>query len=1060
MRTRRDDRVRRRPGPGRWWRGCAAVLAGLMAVTAQQAPVRADSPITFDDDQARAALFAAAVALTGPDTAGMKNALLTAELLDWRAINPAAGSGDVAAHVAAMRVRADQAVPEGQGDERSRFSIAAAILAKLAVAGSGAVADGPAVRAYLTSTVGSEGAGVVDDALDLVRGGYQDAGWNARVREVIGATWRTLHERAAADPALADGWDAAFAARTGIGVRASEASLLAVPVHPPRGGNPGTLGHYVPLAALRAESDDRDAYRTLVQQQATQVLAVLESDANIRITEVVNYANAYLVNQDPKPDAATREAERIKTEGNKKIFEGLGETVNVLSTLMGFADPQFGKQLQTVGKAVVTSVTAINTYMTTVLGQGLSVAATAMGTAVLTGNLLGAAMTLVTLFSGGAPNPNALILGEIAKLREQVNRLAQGMERRFDRIETALNTMYDDIVDLLTELTRSVDEIRARLGHIATQLQTIERKVDAMALAVHVALESIEQGDLNAVITTYVHHQEITGQPIPDFINVYYPLAESPTFRFATVDAANQGTFTVPAGTSLVDPTSVLDTYLPEGAINYLTSWAANRVGGSWPNERVANPAAWNTAARTYNILQLENPSYAAQVTAGRAEAVAAAGERINNQVRRFSAPAAGGATNPLFDTLTQDYRTAMSGWAAQVEEIRRAVMWNGYDVPQPQYDLWGSPDQAVAARIAESSNMSACSGNRGIRAIPSTFARATLPNPYQLADHGLPTAKRPEFSTCFDAYFVNIVENEGPRWHTFSGDLRVTVRSRVKWHGGNWQDAQTTSRTFPIGTYCSWDVRSHEPNGYCYDEIHYLDQRWNSTYRPAFESAPVAPDAAATATARAKAAAMLAGRQRYFYRVVFDGSGVNPPSGGFGYDSSRVLWQRGKAVSDAVRLLQAYSELGWASALDQDDSLHGLLFGTHALPGDWARPRTDVSQAVNQHFRTAFGHALSRYDDCVQPEPWDPCANDRSGFDPLVEQPQYGTGCPQADVPDKPRDPVGACLVSAGSTRVWLLGERYAHWSGRINAGSHVEGLPKVTASVDYTRAVNANLH
>ncbi|MDG4762712.1 hypothetical protein O7632_01065 [Solwaraspora sp. WMMD406] len=1059
MRTRERPRGRRRTGPGPWWRGCATILAGLIVATAHQTPVRANDPVTFDDAQARAALFAAAVALTGPDSAGLKNALLTAELLDWRAANPAASSGDVAAHAAAVRTQADQAVPEGRGDELSRFAFASAVLAKLAEPGSPATADGAATRAFLASTVGAEGANVVEDALDLVRGGYQDAAWNARVRDVTGTTWRTLHEQAATDDALAAGWDAAFATRTGTSVRTSETRLLAVRVHPARPDNPGTLGHYVPLAALRAESSDRVGYRELVEQQATRVLTVLQSDGNTRLTEVIAYSTTYVLNQDPKPDAATREAERIKTESNKKIFEGLGETVNVLSTLMGFADPRFGKQLQTVGKAVVTSVTAINSYLTTVLNQGLTAAATAMGTAVLTGNLLGAAMSLVTLFTGGGPDPNALILGEIAKLREQINRLATGMHHRFDRIESALNTMYADLVGLLTDLTRSVAEVRARLGHIATQLQTIESKIDSMALAIHVALQSIEQGDLNTVITTYVHHDEIAGVPIPDYATVYYPLAESPTFKFATIDAANQGTYTAPAGASLTNPVSVLDTYLPEGSINYLTSWAAGRVGGSWPNERVANPAAWTTAARTYNVLQLENPQYAAQVNPARAEAVAAAGDRINNQVRRFSAPA-GSGTNALFTRLVQDYRDAMSGWAAQVEEIRQAVLWNGHDVPMPQYDLWGTADQAVSARIPEASTMSSCVGTQGSRAIPSTLLRATLPNAYHLADHGLPTAKRPQFNTCYEARFVNVVENEGPRFHTTSGDLQVTVRSRVKWHGGDWQVAQTATRVLPIGVYCSWDVRSHEPNGYCYDEIHYLNQRWNNTYRPAFESAPVAPVAAATDAARAKAAAMLTGRQRFFYRVLLDGSGVNPPAGGFGYDNSRILWERGKKVTDAVRLLQAYSELGWAKALESDDEMSGMLFGTRSLPGDWARPRTDVDQTVNQHFQNTFRQALVNYDGCVQPEPWDPCADDRSGFDPRTDQPQYGFACPVADVPGRPRDPIGSCLVSVGSIRVGLLADRYAYWSGRIAAGGHVEGLPKVTASVDYTRAVNASLH
>ena len=42
------------------------------------------------------------------------------------------------------------------------------------------------------------------------------------------------------------------------------------------------------------------------------------------------------------------------------------------------------------------------------------------------------------------------------------------------------------------------------LGHIATQLQVVERKVDSLALAVHVALQNIAKTELNTVITAKV----------------------------------------------------------------------------------------------------------------------------------------------------------------------------------------------------------------------------------------------------------------------------------------------------------------------------------------------------------------------------------------------------------------------------------------------------------------------------------------------------------------------------------------------------------------------------
>ncbi|MFE7874783.1 hypothetical protein ACFUYE_31105 [Micromonospora humida] len=1048
--------------PGGGWRSrrlWAAGLTAVLAVTMHQTPARAADPVPFDEQAVHGALFGAVVQLRDAGAAGLKDALLTAELLDWRSAQPGADATQVAGHVATTRAVADAAVSDARAEDRSRFAVAMAVLARLA-GSSGAVTTGPAVRAFLTSTVGAEGANVVPDALNLVRGGYQDAAWNARSRDLTQDTWRELHRRAATDDALATGWDSAFAGRTGTGVRTPVDGLLAARIHEPRAdGNTGTLGYYVPLSAIRDVRGDATAFKALVQERAYATLKVLDTDGNNRITEVVSYANTYPLNQDPKPSQAVIDAEKAKTESNRKIFEGLGSTVTVLSTLVGFVDKKFGKQLETIGKAVVTSVTAINTYVTTVLGQGLTMAATAMGTAVLTGNLLGAAVSLIGLFAGGG-DPNAAIQAEIGKLRQQIDRLAKGIDKRFDRIESALKEMYAGLVAQLDALTKGLDEVRANLGRIATQLQTIERKVDSMALATHVALENIAKSQLNSVITTYVHHKEITGQPIPDYLGTYFPKAESPTFTFATVNASDEGTFTAPAGTSLADPVSVLDTHLPAGSINYLGQWARNRVGGTWTVGPVANAAAWSTAARVYNILQLENPQFAAQVAAGRGDAVAETGRTINERVRQFSQPTADGGTNPLFTALLADYRTAVAGWNAQVENVRKAVVWNGSDT-LPVHDMWGSPDQELPAanRIPETESIGGCGPTRVGRPIPSTVRRSNLPNAFHLARHAMPPGHAPEFSTCYDANFVNVEEHEGPRFQTTTGDLQITLRSRVKWAGGDWQEVQTATRVFPIGTFCSWDVRSPIPQGYCYDENKYLTDRWAGTYKPAFESAAIPVVATQATSARSKAAAMLSGRQKYFYRVMRAGTGPNPPSSDT-WEVSRVLWQKGKAVSDALRLLQAYTELGWGTALELDDSLAGLLFGGQGLPADYTRPRSDGDQSAHQHLRNAMTQAVENYADCVQTFDWNPCDGERSGFDPLRDQGQYGAGCVQASVPDKPRDPLSACLAGAAFVRVGQLGQRYDHWSSRVRSGGHTEGLPEVTAATDMTRATTVSVH
>ncbi len=961
----RPGGARRRGGSSRgarrtWQRWCAAAVAAVVAVTTYPAPARAMAPVPYDEQTVHGAVFGAVVQLHDNADAGLTDALLTAELLDWRRVNAPADTQQITAHLAATRAVAAQAVPASRSDSRSRFAVAMAVLARLGQAGSsGAVLNGPVVRTILTSTVGAEGANVVPNALNLVRGGYQDAEWNATSRDVTRAIWSELHHRASTDASLAEAWDAAFAARAGTSVSATLPTLLATRIHEPRGNNAGTVGHYVPLAAIGAETGNPAVYQNVVWNQALQALSVLEQEANARIAEVIAYSNTYVVNQAPKPDAATRQAQQGATENAKKIFEGLGAIVSVLSTLVGFSDKKAAKQLETVGKAAITAATAINTYMTTVLNSGLTNAAFAMGTAVLTGNLLGAAMSLIGLFTGG-DNPDAGVQAEIAKLRDQINRLAQGMTERFNRIEQALNEMYANLVAQLDALTKAVDEVRVNLGHIATVLQEIERKVDSMALATHVALENIARRDLNQVISTYVHHKENTGgQPIPDFVNTYYPLAESPTFRFATIDALQEGTFTVPSGTSLADPVSTLDLYLPEGSVNYLSQWARQRVGGSWTTGPVANAAAWNTAARVYNILQLENPQYASQVNSARATAIADAGANINTRVGEFSRPAASGATNALFVALMDDYRQAVAAWNAQVENVRRAVISNGGVVPQ--YEIWGSPDQTTAARIAESPSMRACSGANPTVTVPSTLRRSNLPNAFHLLDHGMAQGQRPEFSTCYDAQFVNIKTQVKAKLILTVADLKITVQSKVKWAGGAWQTVQSSAKVFPVGTICTSNNWDREPTEDCVTEESYVNSRWNTVYQPAFESAAI--------TAHCRRRWRRPGPRLPRCSPVGRSTSTRscstapgPPTRPAVLGLCRVLWQKGKAGHEAVRMLQAYTELGWATALESDDAFNALLFGTQCPARRLDAAPSDADQSASQHFRSAMIQAVQNF--------------------------------------------------------------------------------------------------
>ncbi|MFI2651141.1 hypothetical protein [Micromonospora fulviviridis] len=1033
--------------PRRW----LAAVTGASLVVALAGPAVAADPVPYDEQAVHHSLFAAVVQVRDGGTRGLVDAVLAAELSDWRGAHPTADTAALNAHLNAVTTLVGQAVPASD-ESPGKLHLLGAAMEKLAGSGE-AQLGGPAVKGLLRSTTGEELAGIVPP-IEQIRSGTQEYLWEMISRGALTEVWGTLHARAATDPALAEVWNTAVGARLGVRLDTPADELAQLP----------DLSGNLNLSAITAKRYDRDAYRAEIQSQLDVALAALRERTATAVTDVVAASDRFPIDGPNKPTSAEEAAAKAKAEADRKLNEKLGQAVTVLGKLAGMVDKQFGKQIETIAKAVVGAISAITTYTAAISAAGITTAALAMSTFTLVGGLVGAAMILLPLFTsgGGADETTG---AQIAALRDQINRLAAGMDRRFDRIEKMLGTMYDGLSAQLTALSRDLTEVRAQLTVIAGQLIVLDQRVDTLALASQAAFEQIAQQPLKTSVDRYVHREARTGTKIDSFAT-YFDQADSPTRTFAA-DSARQAPYVVPTGTSLSDPVGTVGLYLPAGAIDYLAQWAGARgialtpAPGDQPASGVANPSAWLLGARANLILQLQNPQYAAQVAAAETESTIAAGDAVNRRVRQFSAPAADGATNALFQRLIADYRAAMGQWKFALDEVGRAVRWAEGD---RDYNMWGSVDQDIpaAGRIADVPHIAFCEGPTGAHLdMPSRVNRSALPSVYHLANYAMAPAYRPELRSCLDAEFVNVVVNDLPRYQQTNADLRLVVRQQAKWFGGDWQDVRTVTWKTRLTDVCLWDQRANPPTGYCREPDYYINSKWNSTYRPALDSSGVVVDnAAALALARTKAQAMLTGKQRYFYRAAALGTGVDRPPAGT-WSSSQQLWDAGKKVSDAVRMLQIFSDLGWSSALERDDVLRGQLFGDRALPADYRLPRSqDSYNSGSLHLFNAYQRALANYDSCKQQLDWDPCQGDVSGLNPLVQQERFGNGCAPAPAAQAPDDPLGSCVVQAGSAGIGILADRYGYWSGRIKAGAHQEGLAAVKGVVGLLRATNIAVH
>ena len=102
---------------------------------------------------------------------------------------------------------------------------------------------------------------------------------------------------------------------------------------------------------------------------------------------------------------------------------------HMLGELIGKADHDAWKSITTVGDAAIKVAGSIDKYMTAVAGLGTLEALASFSTVVMTGNIIGAVLSVFSLFSDSSSKPEHMVMQEIGKLRQQVDKLRTEMRQ-------------------------------------------------------------------------------------------------------------------------------------------------------------------------------------------------------------------------------------------------------------------------------------------------------------------------------------------------------------------------------------------------------------------------------------------------------------------------------------------------------------------------------------------------------------------------------------------------------------------------------------------------------
>ncbi|MEU7849276.1 hypothetical protein AB0B69_17890 [Micromonospora parva] len=868
-----------------------------------------------------------------------------------------------------------------------------------------------------------------DTREELASGALRTAQWLRGRDDALATVWSAIRQAAAANAPVATAWNAVLGEPFGVDITSGYQELSQ---------DPG-LSH-VDLAVILALQGDSTAFVAAAKQQLAALHAQLLG-LSLEIRLEIGENNQKCPPEGPPSAACTAAAKKAAEDRDKDRQQTISDVkagVGMVSTLIGFADPDAGKKSKVMGEAVLTTISAISKYAAAITGRGLAGSIFSTATLAMTGNIFGAVMSVVGLFGSSAPSLDAQILAQVKALRDEVRALGDEMRASFARVEAQINTVYANMMAQFDKLNAAIAGNTAQITLVQQQVAQLGLRLEDIAATVLAAIGDATLHDARADINKYLGYLENFGQPIPTYNEFVGPENE---FHLAATQLASGAAFVVPttdADNPAIDPTTVLNSFGEARSINYLARVASGRDPSMVePSTPVGNPAVWNLGAQAYAMLMLQNPTYAAQVSTGRAAQIEAEGTRIADLAASFGRPANGNA-NSLITGLVDEYvgatnelSTALAAVRTNEIQVRYEPDANGVQVRTPKnYDLFWDTDKplAPAPTKPDEATVPSCAGSRQIDRpgnvrydLMSNVVRA-LQYAYtpRLDEPPAGVRELPEVGHC---YTPSWVYTRSTGWGTgvvrHYGKLRLQIHSRFRLNSNAaWQNSRTADYTWPDEQVYQIDCELFNCDSETTPEQG-LTQKW-PTGRYAFASAATATDnTALDTTLTPTLRGFLQARQKLMYDRVRDQS----------TQLSGSVPTALKKVNTAARLLQAYTRLGLPHALDADDVLSANLFGQYQLP---------VNMPTDAKIGNAYARASGNYTLCGSA----PCPLDPSR--PLRDQVSLKVPCePAVDSSNLPGDPLGDCLITSARSRANALMQRYEVWADQMTAGLHHERVP-----------------
>ncbi len=479
----------------------------------------------------------------------------------------------------------------------------------------------------------------------------------------------------------------------------------------------------------------QDALKSIVSRLETMNQGSIEGQALLQSLAI-----------EARKERADRQAElltAIRRQQQETELQALRSGVYILSILGGIIDPNLSRPISVFGNSAIQIADSLSKFS--------SQNATLAGSAILTGNILGAVMSLTSL---SGPSEGELLREHLQSLSRQISLLGQQMNDRLNRVDKHLAGLMREMGRGFAQVSFDLGRVQEDITAIQNQLARQHRALGQIGSDLHAQFARSVRSKLLSSVNRcmngrdYSAHAELRYESYRDCLQEFatYSTEEAQQQVHGPLDPRQLPARSYAELADWLRKAPLEAIAAPLALIAEKSFLSAN--GSGWSSENEAsfpvNPMEWAIGAQAYLDLIAQAPRYHRLTELSGADRILQAGSRIDQTLKGFFSVATREGPKPshlLSTKILAAYRGATEKLIAAIQSLDERFQRNPENQIPAGINPWAGADQVVARpRWAPLRSTTAC------RALATPIGPVELPElsiPDELADEMIPASIR-----------------------------------------------------------------------------------------------------------------------------------------------------------------------------------------------------------------------------------------------------------------------------------------------------------------------------